>query len=203
MVGMREPQFQGCENRNPGIVKITSQEMRKSQTNNTYLNKTDLSETDPSIHPSEPGTVGAGHPPKNGAGGEDGMDGRNRTELFNAYREVIRANIDYDILLERSPHDRDRLDGFVELMAEVCSSQRSTVRINQEDMSTEVVKGRFLKMDSGHMEYVMDCLDRNTTLVGNIRAYTLSVLFNAPATISQYYTSLVSHDMACGRFAGG
>jgi len=67
----------------------------------------------------------------------------------------------------------------------------------------EVVKGRFLKLHSGHIEYVMDCLDRNTTLVGNIRAYTLSALFNAPATMSQYYASLVSHDMASGKFCGG
>ena len=91
---------------------------------------------------------------------------------------------------------------FRSLMAEICSSTRKTTRINQEDMSTEVVKSRFLKLDSSHIEYVMDCLDRNTTLVGNIRAYTLSALFNAPLTISQYYASLVSHDMARG-FDGG
>lgn len=136
------------------------------------------------------------------------MDGTDRAQgshfkLFNAYREILRENIDYDILVERSPHDRERLDGFVELMVEVCCSRRETVRINQEDMGVEVVKGRFLKLHSGHIEYVMDCLDRNTTLVGNIRAYTLSALFNAPATMSQYYASLVSHDMASGKFCGG
>ena len=59
-----------------------------------------------------------------------------------------------------------------------------------------------LKLDSEHIRYVMDCLDKNTTLIGNIRAYTLSALFNAPVTISQYYASLVSHDMAVG-FGGG
>lgn len=122
--------------------------------------------------------------------------------LYSAYRTLIRENISYSILLERHPHDRERLDGFVELMTEICSSTRKTTRINQEDMSTEVVKSRFLKFDSSHIEYVMDCLDRNTTLVGNIRAYTLSALFNAPLTISQYYASLVSHDMARG-FDGG
>ena len=123
-------------------------------------------------------------------------------ELLDFYRELIRENIDYDILLQRSPYDRERLDGFVELMAEVCSSNRETIRVNQEDMNAEVVKSRYLKLDSGHIQYVMDCLDKNTTLVGNIRAYTLSALFNAPVTISQYYSSLVRHDMACG-FGGG
>ena len=104
--------------------------------------------------------------------------------------------------MQDNPYDRERLDGFVELMAETCCSSRKSIRINQGDMSTEVVKSRFLKLDSGHIQYVMDCLDRNTTLVGNIRAYTLSALFNAPVTISQYYASLVSHDMAVG-FGGG
>lgn len=211
-------QIKNCENHKSGNVKITIQEMRKSQTNDTYLNKTELSETelsetDPSINPPGNGAssvdaVGIRDSPGQGTGMNDGMDRMedapmaDRMNLFEAYRELIRENIDYDILVQRSPYDRERLDGFVELMAEVCSSSRKTTRINQEDMSTEVVKGRFLKLDSGHIQYVMDCLDKNTSLVGNIRAYILSALFNAPVTISQYYASLVRHDMACG-FGGG
>ncbi|MCM1194177.1 MAG: replication initiator protein A [Acetatifactor muris] len=196
----QEPSF---ENHNSRFVKITNQEMRKSQTNNTDLSDTDLNETDPSIYPADSVSHAGGAENRS-----DRMDGTDKAhsshfKLFNAYREILRENIDYDILVERSPHDRERLDGFVELMAEVCCSRRETVRINQEDMGVEVVKERFLKLHSGHIEYVMDCLDRNTTLVGNIKAYTLSVLFNAPATMSQYYASLVSHDMASGKFCGG
>lgn len=196
-------QAQICENHNSRFVKITNQEMRKSQTNNTDLSNTDLNETDPSIYPA-----GSGSPAGGVESRTDGIDGMDKAhsshfKLFHAYREILRENIDYDILVKRCPQDRERLDGFVELMAEVCCSSRETVRINQEDMGVEVVKGRFLKLNSGHIEYVMDCLDRNTTLVGNIKAYTLSALFNAPATMSQYYASLVSHDMASGKFNGG
>ena len=171
-------------------MKITSLELRKSQTNNTDLNNTEMSDTDPSIHPQAQ-TDGTGQ-----------MDRMGKMELFDAYCALIRENISYGILLERCPYDRERLDGFVELMAEVCCSSRETTRINQEEMCTEVVKSRFLKLDSSHIEYVMDCLDKNTTLVGNIRAYTLSALFNAPVTISQYYASLVRHDMANGFGSG-
>ncbi len=209
-----QPRIQNCENHKSGNVKITIQEMRKSQTNDTYLNKTELSETDPSIHlpGNETSTVGVADIRDSSGQGMEKDDGMDKMEddasmaeqmnLFDSYRELIRENIDYDILVQRSPYDRERLDGFVELMAEVCSSSRKTTRINQEDMSTEVVRSRFLKLDSGHIQYVMDCLDKNATLVGNIRAYTLSALFNAPVTISQYYASLVRHDMACG-FGGG
>ena len=219
-------QIQNCENHKSGNVKITNQELRKSQTNNTDLNNTERSETDPSINPwrtEKPGPEtgsalpvqpGEGHGKtepgneKETAGRGEWAEGKNvagqmdKMGLYSAYRALIRENISYSILLERHPYDRERLDGFVELMVEVCCSTRRTVRINQEDMCTEVAKNRFLKLDSSHIEYVMDCLDRNTTLVGNIRAYTLSALFNAPVTISQYYASLVSHDMAHG-FDGG
>jgi len=183
-----ESQIQNCENHKSGNVKTTTQELRKSQTNNTDFNDTEMSETDPSINQVYGRAEGTGR-----------MDGM---ELFSAYCAMIRENISYDILLERCPYDRERLDGFVELMAEVCCSSRKTIRINQGEMGTEVVKSRFLKLDSSHIEYVMDCLDKNTTMVGNIRAYTLSALFNAPVTISQYYASLVRHDMAAG-FGGG
>lgn len=226
--GDSESQIQNCENHKSGNVKIANLELRKSQTNNTDLNNTEMSETDPSINPHMPENPvegmgkasvlpvqsGKWHgKPESDIGGEtagrrewtkgkDGIGQMDKMGLYSAYCALIRENISYSILLERHPHDRERLDGFVELMAEICSSTRKTVRVNQEDMCTEVVKSRFLKLDSSHIEYVMDCLDKNTTLVGNIRAYTLSALFNAPVTISQYYSSLVSHDMAHG-FGGG
>lgn len=191
----QESQIKNCENHKSGDVKITIQEMRKSQTNNTDLNNTDFSDTDPSIYPAKAGAF----PVDNVSPAGYGVDGIDQME---AYRELIKENIDYAYLLHDHPYDRERLDGFVELMAETCCSSRKSIRINQGDMSTEVVKSRFLKLDSGHIQYVMDCLDRNTTLIGNIRAYTLSALFNAPVTISQYYASLVSHDMAAGFGSG-
>ena len=197
--GQPESQIKNCENHKSGDVKTTIQEMRKSQTNNTDLNKTDKSDTDPSIYPAGTGRPDVETVDNFSRTGEKKIDGMDK---MSAYRELIRENISYEILLQDNPYDRERLDGFVELMAEVCCSRRPTVRINQEDMCTEVVKSRLLKLDSEHIRYVMDCLDKNTTLIGNIRAYTLSALFNAPVTISQYYSSLVSHDMANGFGAG-
>lgn len=197
----QESQIKNCDNHKSGIVKTTCQEMRKSQTNNTDLFKTDFSNTDPSINPAETApeaveNVDNSHQIRGRHERIDGMD------KMSAYRELIRENISYEILLQDNPYDKERLDGFVELIAEVCCSRRATTRINQDDMSTEVVKSRLLKLDSEHIRYVMDCLDKNTTLIGNIRAYTLSALFNAPVTISQYYSSLVSHDMANGFGSG-
>ena len=90
----------------------------------------------------------------------------------------------------------ERIDGYVELMAEVCCTGRETVRVNGENMPATMVWNRLLKLDREHICYVMDAMDANTTRIGNIRAYTLSALYNAPTTMEQYYAALVSHDMA-------
>lgn len=123
-------------------------------------------------------------------------------DTMERYRELILENIDYDILAERYPYDKDMLDGYVELMLEVCCSKREFTRICGQDFPTEVVRSRFLKLNSEHICYVMDSLRANTTKIGNIKAYTLSALFNAPVTMGQYYISLVSHDMAHGLLNG-
>jgi len=123
-------------------------------------------------------------------------------EQMDAYRALICENIDYDGLIRDHPYSTDLIDGYVELMVEVCCTQRETVRVNQEDIPTVVVRSRFLKLDREHILYVMEAMQRNTTQVANIRAYTLSALYNAPVTIGQYYASRVSHDMAQDREAG-
>ena len=124
----------------------------------------------------------------------DGM-GRDWMRERESYRELILENIEYDILVQNDHVDRDRLDELVELMVDTVCSRRETIRIAGDDYPAEVVKSRFLKLDSSHIEYVLDRMRENTTYVRNIKKYLLAALYNAPATIDSYYTSLVSHDM--------
>jgi len=173
-------QIRKCENHKSGNANITDQDLRKSQTNHTDLNHNDNSETVPSIPPSDSFTV------------------EKRDGSIEALCRHIREQIDYDILQKRHPFETERLEGFVELMAEVYASRRPAMRINGENIPAELIKSRLQKLDSGHIEYVMKCLDENTAVIGNIRSYMLSALFNAPVTISQYYASLYSHDAANG-----
>ena len=146
----------------------------------TKKSKTDISRTYPSIYPAE--TEAAGHP--------DGMD---RIELIDAYSKIIKENIEYDCMVSR--YGKERLDETVELMLEVVLSKRPYIRIAGDDFPREVVKCRFLKINSGHLEYVFDCIDKNTTKVGNIKAYLLAALYNAPATMDSYYRAEVNHDL--------
>ena len=124
--------------------------------------------------------------------------GRDRMRERESYRELILENIEYDCLIQNHRLDRDRLDELVELMVDTVCSNREMIRIAGDDYPAEVVKSRFLKLNSSHIEYVLDRMRENTTYVRNIKKYLLAALYNAPATIGSYYTSLVSHDMYGG-----
>ena len=113
------------------------------------------------------------------------------------------GNIEYDILREDSTIDRDRLDEIAELIVDTVCSARKTIRVAGDDYPAEVVKSRFLKLDSSHVQYVMDCMKQNTTYVRNIKKYLLAALYNAPATINNYYSSLVQHDLYGSGERGG
>ena len=115
------------------------------------------------------------------------------------YREIIKDNIEYDFLLRENSLDKDRIDEIVDLMLETVCTARKTIRIAGDDYPAELVKAKFMKLDSEHIRFVLDCMRENTTKVRNIKQYLRAVLFNAPSTIGNYYTSLVAHDMATGK----
>ncbi len=121
--------------------------------------------------------------------------GRNLMDEVRWVREEIRENIDYEGLIWDHPCDADIFCGYVELMTEAACSAKETVRICGQDIPTALVRSRFLKLERKHVEYVRDCLCHATTAIGNIKAYTLAALYNAPVTCEQYYAALVSRDM--------
>lgn len=182
------PQVQTSEKPKSALLESRSPDCGKSAANKTDRNKTELSDSELSIHPPTP-TPSPGH---------RRMGVQARIDRMDAYRAMIHENISYGDLIRDHPYDADLIDGYVDLMVEVCCTGRETVRVNQEDIPAAVVQSRFLKLNREHILYVMEAMQRNTTQVANIRGYTLSALYNAPATISQYYTSQVSHDMAQG-----
>ena len=124
---------------------------------------------------------------------------RKRTERNDAYRvyeEIIKENISYDILLQDNSLEADRINEIVDLILETVCTKRSTIRVAGDDYPAELVKSKFMKLDSEHIRFVLDCMRENTTKIRNIKQYLKAALFNAPSTIGNYYTSLVSHDMA-------
>ena len=117
------------------------------------------------------------------------------------YRDIIKDNIEYDILTQDPHMNKDRLDEIVDLILETVCTARKTLRIAGDDYPAELVKSKFMKLTSSHIEFVLDCMRENTTKIRNIKQYLRAVLFNAPSTIDSYYTALVAHDMASGAWA--
>ena len=126
--------------------------------------------------------------------GRDAMS----VEEMESYRDLVLENIEYDYLCREFATYREDLDEIVELIVETVCARRKTTRIAGADFPHEVVRSRFLKLDSSHIEFVMECLHNNTTEVRNMKQYLLTVLFNATTTMNNHYTAQVNHDMHAG-----
>ncbi len=111
--------------------------------------------------------------------------------------QLIKKNIEYQLLLDRYPYEQTVIDEICDLILEMVSTQSKTICIAKVCYPAELVKSRFLKLNSDHIEYVIDCMKKNTSKVRDIKKYMLTSLFNAPATIGNYYMAEVSHDMSC------
>ena len=121
------------------------------------------------------------------------------TDAYSVYEEIIKDNIEYDHFVRYGQVDKDRLDEIVSIILETVCSKRKAIRIAGDDYPAELVKAKFMKLNSSHIEFVFDCMKENTTKIRNIKQYLKAVLFNAPNTIDSYYTALVAHDMATGK----
>ena len=89
--------------------------------------------------------------------------------------------------------DRDRLDEIVDLILETVCTRRKTIRVAGDDYPAELVKSKFMKLDSEHIRFVLDCMRENTTKIRNIKQYLKAALFNAPSTIGNYYRLIKAH----------
>ena len=177
---------------------------KPTQEKPTQLNKdrsskeksiTDGSNTDSILILSPPSPLGeeaAAPPERKGTGAKS-------QSAVEIYREIIKDNIEYEHLCQYAKGiDRDMLDEIVDLLVETVCSARKTIRIAGDDYPAELVKSKLMKLNSSHIEFVFDCISKNTTEIRNIKKYLLAVLFNAPSTINGYYTALVAHDMNTG-----
>ncbi len=171
LTSLLETDNQVCEKAASKITENPQTSLSESS-NHTYKAKENISKV--SINQS--------------ADGIDGIDNKREN-----YLEIIRENIDYECFAEK-----EKVDELVELMLDVICSKRKTLRVNGEDLPTEIVKSRFLKLDYSHIDYVLTVIQKNTSEVRNIRAYLVTALYNAPATIGNYYSEWVNHDMYGG-----
>ena len=187
---MSQPDTASPDTENPDMVRP---DMEKPAELNIEKSKTQKSNTQGSSTDSIPFRgFAAARPPERK--GRDAMS----VEEMESYRDLVLENIEYDHLCREFTTYREDLDEIVELIVETVCARRKTTRIAGADFPHEVVRSRFLKLDSSHIEFVMECLHNNTTEIRNMKQYLLTVLFNAPTTMNNHYTAQVNHDMHAG-----
>ena len=174
------PYLDSPDTEKPAELNIEKSKTQKSNTQGSSTDSIPFRET------------AAARPPKRK--GRDAMS----VEEMQSYRDLVLENIEYDHLCREFATYREDLDEIVELIAETVCARRKTTRIAGADFPHEVVRSRFLKLDSSHIEFVMECLHNNTTEIRNMKQYLLTVLFNAPTTMNNHYTAQVNHDMHAG-----
>ena len=172
----RKAELLDSEKQNSVILHTGTLDNRKSETNKTEKNNTESNKTNPIL-----------------SGADKDMDER------TSYRNYLNSQLDMEIMYERYPYDRETLDAIMDLMLDVVCSKRKTIRIAGDDKPVSVVKSQFLKINSMHLEYVMDCMKKNPAKVRNIKQYLLAAIYNAPLTMQSYYQAWVNNDMAEGR----
>ena len=186
-ISTENPDFKKMEVKTSRMLKSRLQEsgspdFKNLNTNQTNSNKTNKSYLEyQSIYPDS-------HSQNQFAPNEMSV-----IDEMDIYRKIIHENIDYVHLITR--HSPDEIDEYVQIMLEAICSRGETIRVGKTEFPTAVVKNRLLALDFTHIEYVLECMSKNTTKVKNIKSYLLSALFNSCVTINSYYRAEVNHDL--------
>ena len=185
--------------RNARLSEVESADFRESKCNynkynNTYVNDTEKSYTernDTEITSYPINRVNCNTSPSSTGKGIDTM---RWIEKRQTYEKIIKNNIDYDIIVNN--YSKAWLDEIVAVMVDVVCSDEPTIRINKQEYPHEVVKSRFLKINSTHIEYIEMALRSNTSDVRNIRAFLITTIYRSFETADNWFSAKVQYDMA-------
>ena len=162
------------QNENSKIPKVRIQDFSKRESNNTKNNETKINDTNPILSADKD------------------------VEDREIYRQILFDQMEIEKLYERHPLERETIDTVIDLMLDTICTKRKYIRIAGDDQPSQVVKSQFCKLNSMHMEYILECLRDNPADIKNIKQYMLATIYNAPITINSYYQQKVNHDMYQG-----
>ena len=158
-----QSQNQNDENHNSGNVIFTKQELLKSQCNKTNYNKTEYSNTEyNNTTPISPS--------------------KDRAMEMEEIEKILKHQIDYPALIEEQPEEKEKIDLMINLMTEAIQN-KTDIRINQSRTAYKTVREQLLSLQKEHIKYVLSVLRENKQKIINLRAYLLSLLYNAPVNI--------------------
>ena len=110
--------------------------------------------------------------------------------------EYFSLSLEVELLLRLCPDDEDTIYQIVDLLVDICATNRKTLRIAGDDKPAEVVRSRFMKLNADHIRFVLKCLAENSSPIRNMKQYLLASLYNVPTTIQLFYQNQVNYDLA-------
>lgn len=183
--------FQRFKNQTSGSSEDEPQEVQKPAPNYTNISYTDQSYNNPIYQLQEESESAEER--------KADEDVKDEMEDVNAYMEIIKENIDYELHMKYAKWgDRALFEELFEVICEIVCVRHKTVKIGGDEYPYELVKAKFLKLNGSHLEYVIGCMQETTTNITNIKAYMVTALYNAPSTMNHYYQQKVQHDMYGG-----
>lgn len=102
----------------------------------------------------------------------------------DAVREQVQENIELDLLCRNMPEATPVLEEISELIVETIQNRCSTQRLGINVFPADLVRGRLMQLTSEHIRYVLESLRTHNTGIQNPKKYLLTMLFNAPVTMS-------------------
>lgn len=110
------------------------------------------------------------------------------------YRKKIKQQLEYNVLIKRHQVEKEIIDAMIEILTDIFISGRKTYKISGDDIPVNEVQNRIKRLNIQHIEYIIECLNRNTKEIRRPDNYLLTSLYNAPITIGLYYKAQVQHD---------
>lgn len=116
-------------------------------------------------------------------------------ELYKANEELIKENIEYDILMDcLDLSAQQRLDHILSLILDVIMTDRETIRIRSKDMPVSIVRSVYKKLTKKDITHVLNQIAQNTNQIHDMNAYLLTLLFNAPNDTADHFCTLPAQD---------
>lgn len=173
--------FLKCQNDTSGDVETTLLEVSKRHANKTNMSKTELNNNiyPPSLPKSEPET-------DDKAGGQD-LERKD-------YRNYFVKRFDVPDLRNEIPEYANLIDQIVDLCVDVVSGTARSYRVNHEEVSADIVKARFMKLEKTHLRYVLDFMSTYKEKVRSLRNFLITLLFNAPVMMDSFYRNYDKRD---------
>lgn len=102
------------------------------------------------------------------------------------YKADFAKQVEYDALVADEP-ESSYLPLIVEAAAAAFASENDYIRCAGSLRRSGDIRSRLQEVNFTHIKYILECVKGTSAPIRNLKAYLLTCLYNAPATMEAYY----------------